>query len=75
MEEDVAEYPEFHTEQFTVEVLSGIKQAQIPMAEDGWPDLSYLAYDCFHVSQKTNALCKCGEARLNCTRTCSGNSR
>ncbi|XP_031840783.1 phospholipase B1, membrane-associated isoform X2 [Nomia melanderi] len=56
MEADVAEYPEFHTEDFTVEVLPGIKQVTIPLAEDGYPDLSYMAYDCFHVSQKANAL-------------------
>lgn len=74
MDEDVAGYPEFHTEQFTVEVLSGIKKAQVPMTEDGYPDLSYMTYDCFHVSQKSNALCKCGEDRLNCTRTCSRDS-
>lgn len=71
MEEDVAEYPEFHTEDFTVEVLPGIKQVTIPLAEDGYPDLSYMAYDCFHVSQKANALCKYSAARLNSTDTCS----
>ncbi|XP_076225818.1 phospholipase B1, membrane-associated-like isoform X2 [Nomia melanderi] len=56
MEEAVVEYPEFHRKDFTVEVLPGFKNVIIPLANDGYTDLSYMAYDCFHISQKSQAL-------------------
>lgn len=58
MEEDVAKNPEFHTEDFTVEILPAIKNVIVPVAEDGYSDLSYMAYDCFHLAQKAHALCE-----------------
>nr|XP_031846649.1 phospholipase B1, membrane-associated-like [Nomia melanderi] len=56
VEEDVAGYPEFHKEDFTVEVLPGIKRVVVPLAKDGYTDLSYMAHDCFHLAQKAHAL-------------------
>lgn len=58
IEEDVPRNPEFHREDFTVEVLPGVKNVIVPLAEDGYSDLSYLAYDCFHLSQKAHSMCK-----------------
>ncbi|XP_015436568.1 PREDICTED: phospholipase B1, membrane-associated-like isoform X2 [Dufourea novaeangliae] len=56
LEEEVADYPEFHRDDFTVVTLPALTRVTIPLLEDGYADLSYLSYDCFHVSQKTNAL-------------------
>ncbi|XP_053998747.1 phospholipase B1, membrane-associated-like isoform X3 [Hylaeus anthracinus] len=56
LDEQIAEYSEFHTKDFTVEAELALKHAFIPLARDGFADLSYLAGDCFHISQKTNAL-------------------
>ena len=58
VEEEVADYSEFHRNDFTVVVSSIFKHTKIPLAEDGYPDLSYLSADCFHLSQKANARCK-----------------
>ncbi|XP_026673230.1 phospholipase B1, membrane-associated-like isoform X2 [Ceratina calcarata] len=55
LEEEVAEYPEFHREDFTVVALPVLKNSMIPLAEDGYSDMSYLSSDCFHISQKSNA--------------------
>lgn len=51
-------YPEFNRENFTIIVSPGISNIKIPVTEDGLSDLSYFSVDCFHLSQKTNALCK-----------------
>ncbi|XP_017881302.1 phospholipase B1, membrane-associated-like [Ceratina calcarata] len=56
VEEEVVAYPEFHKNDFTVVALPTLKRIQLPLAEDGLADPSYLSSDCFHVSQKTNAL-------------------
>ncbi|CAK9804109.1 Phospholipase B1, membrane-associated [Anthophora plagiata] len=56
IEEEIAAYEEFQTDDFTVVAQPTLKRATIPLAEDGFADMSYLAPDCFHVSQKTNAL-------------------
>ncbi|XP_043260836.1 phospholipase B1, membrane-associated-like [Colletes gigas] len=56
LEEEIADYSEFHTKDFTVEALPVLKYSNIPLADDGFSDVSYLAFDCFHVSQKANAL-------------------
>ena len=58
IDEEVANYPEFHRNDFTVEFLPTLKDAKIPLAEDGFTDLSYLNADCFHWSQKLHALCE-----------------
>ncbi|XP_076672672.1 phospholipase B1, membrane-associated [Andrena cerasifolii] len=55
LEEEVANYPEFHTNDFTVVVIPILKRTLIPAASDGLSDLSYLSSDCFHVTQKANA--------------------
>ncbi|XP_071876921.1 phospholipase B1, membrane-associated-like isoform X1 [Bombus fervidus] len=56
IDEEVANYPEFHRNDFTVEILPTLKDAKVPLAEDGLTDLSYLNADCFHWSQKLHAL-------------------
>ncbi|XP_048269589.1 phospholipase B1, membrane-associated [Bombus terrestris] len=56
IDEEVANYPEFHRNDFTVEFLPTLEGAKIPLAEDGFTDLSYLNADCFHWSQKLHAL-------------------
>ncbi|CAL7935960.1 unnamed protein product [Xylocopa violacea] len=56
LEEEIADYPEFHRNDFTVVVQPTLKNTMIPLAEDGYSDLSYLSADCFHITQKTNAL-------------------
>ena len=58
LEEEIANYPEFHRNDFTVIILPTLKHAKIPLARDGFADLSYLSADCFHLSQKSNAICK-----------------
>ena len=58
IDEEVANYPEFHRNDFTIVVSLISKHPKIPLAEDGYPDLSYLSADCFHLSQKSNARCK-----------------
>ncbi|XP_076482237.1 phospholipase B1, membrane-associated-like [Bombus vancouverensis nearcticus] len=54
--EEVANYPEFHRNDFTVVILPTLEHAKLPLAEDGFSDLSYLNVDCFHWSQKLNAV-------------------
>ncbi|XP_043797736.1 phospholipase B1, membrane-associated-like [Apis laboriosa] len=56
LQEEVANYPEFNRKDFTIIVSSGISNIKIPLAEDGFSDLSYFSVDCFHISQKTNAV-------------------
>lgn len=58
LEEEVVNYSEFHRNDFTVVSLPTLKHAKVPIAKDGFADLSYLSADCFHLSQKSNALCK-----------------
>ncbi|XP_017798889.1 PREDICTED: phospholipase B1, membrane-associated-like [Habropoda laboriosa] len=55
LEEEIANYEEFQTDDFTVVTLPTLKRVTIPLAEDGYSDVSYLSADCFHVSQKANA--------------------
>ncbi|CAK9829553.1 Phospholipase B1, membrane-associated [Anthophora retusa] len=55
MEEEIATYTEFQTDDFTVVAQPTLKRVTIPLAEDGFSDTSYLSSDCFHVSQKANA--------------------
>ncbi|XP_033362636.1 phospholipase B1, membrane-associated-like isoform X2 [Bombus vosnesenskii] len=56
IDEEVANYPEFHRNDFTVVILPTLEDAKIPLAEDGFVDFSYLNADCFHWSQKLHAL-------------------
>ncbi|XP_076763921.1 phospholipase B1, membrane-associated-like [Xylocopa sonorina] len=56
LEEEIADYPEFHRDDFTVVSLPTLKNITVPLAKDGYADLSYLSADCFHVGQKANAL-------------------
>ncbi|XP_031773284.1 phospholipase B1, membrane-associated-like [Apis florea] len=56
IEEEVANYPEFNRKDFTIIVSPGVSNVKIPLAEDGLIDLSYFSADCFHISQKMNAL-------------------
>ncbi|PBC31991.1 Phospholipase B1, membrane-associated [Apis cerana cerana] len=56
LEEEIVNYPEFHTNNFTVISLPAIKNMKVPLAEDGLTDLSYFSIDCFHLSQKSHAI-------------------
>ncbi|XP_043795819.1 phospholipase B1, membrane-associated-like [Apis laboriosa] len=56
LEEEIVNYPEFHTNNFTVITLPAIKNIKVPLAEDGFADLSYFSIDCFHLSQKCHAI-------------------
>ncbi|XP_043603669.1 phospholipase B1, membrane-associated-like isoform X2 [Bombus pyrosoma] len=56
IDEEVANYPEFHKNDFTVEILPTLENAKVPLAEDGLADFSYLNADCFHWSQKLHAI-------------------
>ncbi|XP_050598509.1 phospholipase B1, membrane-associated-like isoform X2 [Bombus affinis] len=56
IEREVANYSEFHRNDFTVEILPTLENAQIPLAEDGFTDFSYFNADCFHWSQKLHAV-------------------
>ncbi|XP_043513435.1 phospholipase B1, membrane-associated-like isoform X1 [Frieseomelitta varia] len=55
IDEEVADYPEFHRNDFTIVVSPVLKHTKLPRTEDGHTDLSYLSADCFHLSQKSNA--------------------
>ncbi|XP_077262344.1 phospholipase B1, membrane-associated isoform X2 [Temnothorax americanus] len=53
---EIATYPEFQRDDFTVVAQPILVNLKIPLASDGYTDMTYLSSDCFHVSQKTNAL-------------------
>ncbi|XP_006618964.1 phospholipase B1, membrane-associated-like isoform X4 [Apis dorsata] len=55
LEQEIADYPEFHRNDFTVVALPFLKNSMLPLTEDGYYDLSYLSTDCFHLNQKSNA--------------------
>ncbi|XP_011637054.1 phospholipase B1, membrane-associated-like [Pogonomyrmex barbatus] len=40
---------------FTVVAQPVLTEAQIPLASDGYTDMTYLSTDCFHITQKSNA--------------------
>lgn len=53
---EVASRPEFNKNDFTVVSSPIFTNSYMPRKKDGFQDLSYFAIDCFHVSQKTNAM-------------------
>ncbi|XP_016914441.2 phospholipase B1, membrane-associated [Apis cerana] len=56
IDEEIAKYPEFHTNDFTVIPLPGIKNAKLPRNKDGLSEINkYFSADCFHISQLGNA--------------------
>uniref|UniRef100_A0A1A9WTA0 Phospholipase B1, membrane-associated n=1 Tax=Glossina brevipalpis TaxID=37001 RepID=A0A1A9WTA0_9MUSC len=52
----IATKKEFNTETFTINVQKSFKNFSYPTLPNGKPDLSYSSEDCFHISQKTQAL-------------------
>ncbi|XP_012219356.1 phospholipase B1, membrane-associated [Linepithema humile] len=53
---EIAALPEFQRDDFAVVAQPILLEAFIPLASDGYSDMTYLSSDCFHVSQKANAL-------------------
>lgn len=59
IDEEISKYPEFHTNDFTVIPLPGIKDTKLPLNKNGLPEVKqYFSADCFHISQVGNARCK-----------------
>ncbi|GJQ87242.1 hypothetical protein Trydic_g8471 [Trypoxylus dichotomus] len=56
LEEEIANYKEFQTEDFIVVDQPLFQEATIPRNSKGDADLTYFAADCFHFSQKGHAL-------------------
>lgn len=55
---EVATYPEFQRDDFAVVAQPALTNLSLPLASDGYVDTTYLSSDCFHISQKTNAVRK-----------------
>ncbi|RZF45700.1 hypothetical protein LSTR_LSTR004995 [Laodelphax striatellus] len=55
---EVASDPQFTTDTFAVIPLKFGLNTYVPLLENGKLDFSYMAADCFHFSQKGNAVCK-----------------
>lgn len=58
LEMEIATYPEFQRDDFTVVFQPVTVNVSLPKASDGFADMTYLSTDCFHINQKGNALCK-----------------
>ncbi|XP_011882065.1 PREDICTED: phospholipase B1, membrane-associated-like isoform X2 [Vollenhovia emeryi] len=56
LEMEIAAYPEFQRDDFAVVAQPLLMNLSLPIASDGYTDMSYLSSDCFHITQKTNAL-------------------
>ncbi|CAD1473038.1 unnamed protein product [Heterotrigona itama] len=56
MEEEITNYPEFNTNDFTIVFVPVLKHTTIPLAEDNLVDLSYFANDYFHFNQRAHAI-------------------
>lgn len=56
LEMKISKYPEFQRDDFTVVAQPILTNLSFPKTADGFSDLTYLAADCFHISQKMNAL-------------------
>ncbi|XP_011688726.1 PREDICTED: phospholipase B1, membrane-associated isoform X2 [Wasmannia auropunctata] len=54
-EMEIATYPEFQRDDFVVVAQPTLMNLSIPLASDGYTDMTFLSSDCFHISQKTNA--------------------
>ncbi|XP_019888136.2 phospholipase B1, membrane-associated [Ooceraea biroi] len=52
---EIATYPEFQRDDFVVVAQPVLMDLTIPLASNGYADLTYLSVDCFHISQKMNA--------------------
>ena len=52
---EIANYPEFHTEDFTVIKHVFTTNYTLPLLQDGSIDYGYVAPDCFHASQRGHA--------------------
>jgi len=55
---EIVNYPEFQRDDFVVVAQPSLMNTRIPLASDGYADMTYLSSDCFHFSQKSNARCK-----------------
>lgn len=55
---EIATYPEFQKDDFVVVSQPVLINFTIPLASDGYTDLTHMSSDCFHISQKTNAIGK-----------------
>lgn len=55
---EIAAYPEFQKDDFAVVAQPTLLNITLPLASDGYTDMTYFSSDCFHISQKTNAQCK-----------------
>lgn len=55
---EIANYPEFDREDFTVIGHEYMINYTIPLLENGQFDYGYLAPDCFHLSKRGHAKCK-----------------
>ncbi|XP_043268871.1 phospholipase B1, membrane-associated-like isoform X2 [Venturia canescens] len=55
IDEEVANYPEFQTEEFAVVAQPFATNLSFPMKPDGTAEWRYLSSDCFHLSQIANA--------------------
>lgn len=58
LEMEIAALPEFQRDDFAVVAQPVLVKPSFPLDADGRTDMTYFSTDCFHVSQKTNALCK-----------------
>jgi hypothetical protein len=61
---EIATYPEFQRDDFAVVAQPTLINTTIPLASDGFTDMTYLSSDCFHISQKSNALCEFTKSSL-----------
>ncbi|XP_020286187.1 phospholipase B1, membrane-associated-like [Pseudomyrmex gracilis] len=55
LEMEIATYPEFQKDDFTVVFQPILMNITVPSTSEGYSDLTYLSADCFHISQKSNA--------------------
>jgi len=55
---EIVTYPEFQRDDFAVVAQPALLNIKIPLASDGYADMTYFSSDCFHISQKSNARCK-----------------
>jgi len=58
LEMKIVTYPEFQRDDFVVVAQPTLMNLRLPLASDGYTDMTYLSSDCFHFSQKSHAHCK-----------------